>query len=109
VADRSDKERIAQNESIFREINERVEEIGTAVEGPTEFLCECARTDCTERLVVPLDIYEQVRARSRHFLVVPGHERLEYERVVDQGDGWLVVTKLGVVGEVAEDEDPRTG
>lgn len=109
MADRSDKERIAQNESIFREINERVEEIGTAVEGPTEFLCECARTDCTERLVVPLDIYEQVRARSRHFLVVPGHERLEYERVVDQGDGWLVVTKLGVVGEVAEDEDPRTG
>jgi len=109
VADRSDKERIAQNESIFREINERVEEIGTAVEGPTEFLCECARTDCTERLVVPLDIYEQVRARSRHFLVVPGHERLEYERVVDQGDGWLVVTKLGVVGDVAEDEDPRTG
>lgn len=109
MADRSDKERIAQNESIFREINERVEEIGTAVEGPTEFLCECARTDCTERLVVPLDIYEQVRARSRHFLVVPGHERLEYERVVDQGDGWLVVTKLGVVGDVAEDEDPRTG
>lgn len=105
----SNEERVARNESVFREINERVEEIGTAVEGPTEFLCECGRTDCTERLRVSSDIYEQVRARSRHFLVKPGHEQLEFERVVDQGDGWLVVTKTGVAGEVAEDEDPRTG
>ena len=109
MAEESTEERVGRNESIFREINERVEEIGTAVEGPTEFLCECARTDCTERLGVPVDIYEQVRARSRHFLVAPGHEQLEFERVVDQGDGWLVVTKIGVAGEVAEDEDPRTG
>jgi hypothetical protein len=29
--------------------------------------------------------------------------------VVDQGNGWLVVTKIGVAGDVAEDEDPRTG
>jgi hypothetical protein len=109
MSDETDERRVGRNESIFREINERAEEIGTAVEGPTEFLCECARTDCTERFSVPLDIYEQVRARSRHFLVKPGHERLDYERVVDQGDGWLVVTKIGVAGEVAEDEDPRTG
>src|ERR1700746_2372272 len=108
MADESE-ERAGRNESIFREINERVEELGAAVEGPTEFLCECARTDCTERLDVPLDIYEQVRARSRHFLVAPGHERLEYERGVAQGDGCLVVTKIGVAGDVAEDEDPRTG
>jgi hypothetical protein len=109
MSDETNESRVGCNESIFREINERAEEIGTAVEGPTEFLCECARTDCTERLRVPLDIYEQVRARSRHFLVKPGHEQLEFERVVDQGDGWLVVTKTGVAGEVAEDEDPRTG
>lgn len=109
MADERSEERVGRNESIFREINERAEQIGTVVEGPTEFVCECYRTDCAERLSVPLDIYEQVRARSRHFLVVPGHERLEYERVVEQGNGWLVVTKSGVAGEVAEDEDPRTG
>lgn len=109
MSDEGNETRVGRNESIFREINERVEEIGTAVEGPTKFLCECARTDCTERLDVPLDIYEWVRARPTHFLVVPGHEQLEYERVVDQGGGWLVVTKIGVAGDVAEDEDPRTG
>jgi len=109
MAGETNDERVGRNESIFREINERAEEIGTAVEGPTAFLCECARTDCTERLDVPSDVYEQVRARSRHFLVAPGHEQLEYERVVDQGDGWLVVTKIGVAGDVADDEDPRTG
>jgi len=109
MADRRNEERVGRNESIFRSINERAEEIGTAVDGPTEFLCECARTDCTERIDVPPDVYERVRARSRHFLVAPGHERLEYERVVDQGSGWLVVTKIGLAGDVADDEDPRTG
>ena len=109
MSDESTEARVGHNESIFREINERVEEIGTAVDGPTQFLCECYRTDCTERLNVPVETYEQVRSRSRHFVVVPGHERLEYERVVDQGDGWLVITKIGVAGEVAEEEDPRTG
>src|SRR5262245_7850713 len=109
MGDERAEERVGRNESIFREINERVAELGTAVEGPTEFLCECARTDCTERLSVPLDTYEQVRTRSRHFLVAVGHEQLEFERVVEQGDGWLVVTKIGVPGEVAEEEDPRTG
>jgi hypothetical protein len=109
MSDERTERRVGHNESVFRDINERAEEIGTALEGPTEFVCECYRTDCTARLDVPLDVYEQVRARSRHFLVVPGHEQLEYERVVDQGNGWLVVTKIGVAGEVAEDEDPRTG
>jgi hypothetical protein len=109
MAGRSDEERVGHNESIFREINERAEEIGTVVEGPTEFVCECARTDCTQRIDVPVDVYERVRARSRHFIVAPGHEQLEYERVVDQGNGWLVVTKIGVPGEVADDEDPRAG
>lgn len=106
---KSSEERVGRNESIFREINERAEEIGTAVEGPTEFLCECARIDCTERIAVSVDVYERVRARSRRFLVVPGHEQLEFERVVDQGNGWIVVTKIGIAGVVAEDEDPRTG
>ena len=109
MSDESNEERVGRNESIFREINERAEEIGTAVHAPTEFLCECYRADCTERLNVPLDVYEQVRAQPRRFLVKPGHERLEFERVVDQGNGWLVVGKIGAAGEVAEDEDPRTG
>lgn len=109
MAGRSDEERVGHNESIFRAINERAEEIGTAVDGPTEFVCECARTDCTQRIDVPAEVYKRVRARSRHFLVAPGHEQLEYERVVDQGNGWLVVTKIGVAGAVADDEDPRMG
>lgn len=109
MSDETTGDRVGRNESIFREINERAEEIRTFAEGPTEFVCECARMDCTERLSVTLELYEQVRAHSQRFLVVPGHEQLEFERVVDQGDGWLVVTKIGHAAEVAEDEDPRTG
>lgn len=107
--DESVEERIGRNESIFRAINERVEELGADVAEPPEFICECARTDCVERLRVPAAVYESVRSRSRHFLLVPGHERFEFERVVDHGDGWLVVMKIGEAGEVAAEEDPRSG
>lgn len=102
------EERVGRNESLFREINERVEEIGRALDEPPAFVCECDRTDCAERLPVPVEVYERVRGRSRQFLVAPGHERVAFERVVDQGDGWLVVRKIGGAGEVAAEEDPRS-
>jgi hypothetical protein len=36
------------------------------------------------------------------FAVVPGHERLDVERVVEEGRGYFVVEKLGEAGEAAE-------
>jgi hypothetical protein len=51
---------------------------------------------------VSLDVYESVRANPRRFIVKPGHERRELERVVDARDGYLVVEKVGDAGAVAE-------
>ena len=97
----------AANESIFREVNERVEELAEG--SPVRFLCECADPDCTVRLDVPLDEYERVRAHGDRFVVAPGHERPELEAVVDVRDGYLVVRKTGETGALAREEDPRGG
>ena len=41
-------------------------------------------------------------------LVVPGHEDVAVEKVVEQHDGYLVVEKTGVTpGQVARENDPR--
>jgi hypothetical protein len=39
--------RIARNEALFREVNERVKEISDASEGRVDFLCECGDDQCT--------------------------------------------------------------
>jgi hypothetical protein len=49
-----------------------------------------------------------VRRDAREFFVVPGHELPEFERVVGEGDGYVVVRKHpGVPTEVAKKSDPR--
>jgi hypothetical protein len=73
--------RRAHNETLLREVNERVEEVATGFSGYGEddglligFICECGRDDCSEPLEVTHAQYEAVRSSPRRFLVVPGHE-----------------------------------
>lgn len=100
-------QRAADNENVFRRINERVE----ALSGDDELapiVCECSDPGCTERLSVTRDDYERVRAHAERFFVAPGHEVGPVESVVEEGPGWLVVAKRGEAGEVARDDDPRS-
>jgi hypothetical protein len=101
-------ERRALNENVFRELNERLEQLGEEFGDDTvEFLCECADPACAAPLTIPVSLYETVRKHSRWFLVVPGHERAGIERVVQEHPDCLVIEKVGEAGEVAEDTDPR--
>jgi hypothetical protein len=99
--------RVAWNESAFREVNERMRELAAELDRAAEFLCECANTECTQHLRVPVAEYESARAHARRFVVVPGHEDGDFERVVERGDAWLVVEKIGEAGEIAAEHDPR--
>jgi hypothetical protein len=104
----SGAERQALNENIFREVNERLEQLGQEYgDDAVEFLCECADPDCTSALSIPVTVYEAVRDHPRRFVIVPGHEREGVERVVEEHAGYLVVEKLGEAGEAAEEADPR--
>lgn len=48
-----------------------------------------------------------MRASGRGFIVAEGHEQSEFERVMEQGPGWLVVEKTGAAGGEAAEDDPR--
>ena len=103
-------ERQGRNESLFREVNERIAELNQAfeVEGRSEFLCECTREECKEPISISIEEYENVRNGSRRFFVVPGHEDESVERVVERNDRYVVVEKIGEAAEEADDLDPRS-
>jgi len=102
-------ERVGINESVFREVNERIEELGERFDtDEVEFVCECADVGCAERLSLTTGEYEQVRSEPDRFLLAPGHEQPGIERVVEDHGRFLVVEKLGEAGQIAEDTDPRT-
>ncbi len=103
------QERIAENESFVRQLNERIQQAarGFDVTGPQDFVCECGEPGCMERVALTLDEYEEVRAHSRRFVIVPGHEIDEAEQVVEQNAEFAVVEKLEAGGRVAEQLDPR--
>ena len=103
------QERLGANEAVFREINEGIErgQWPGEEESPTGFRCECARLGCNELVELSVREYEHVRSHSRRFIVLPGHERLDVEIVVERHHGYLVVEKLDQAGDQAVKSDPR--
>jgi hypothetical protein len=104
--------RLAKNEVVFREINERVNELA-ATHGSDEhlytFFCECSNADCTLQVELTRGAYEEVRAHGARFLIAVGHELPEIERVVAQNEGYWVVQKEDAAAELAREHDPRNG
>jgi hypothetical protein len=82
---------------LFREVNERIREVNTSpspeIAAHEILLCECGRADCSERLEVPLEVYDVVRSEGHRFLVVPGHEQPDLEEVVAGTPTYLVVAQ----------------
>lgn len=103
-------ERIGLNESLFRETNEGIERGLWPGEEDRRvpFRCECARPDCGEAVRLTPAEYEHVRAHPRRFVVLPGHEILRAEVVVERRPEYLLVEKVGEAASVAEALDPRS-
>lgn len=90
----SELEKIARNEALFREVNERIAETAVRLEADEmTFVCECADPRCTHLIGTSLDRYERVRADGDTFLLVPGHEDERVEAVVALDDDCAVVQK----------------
>jgi hypothetical protein len=101
--------RLALNEALFREINEAVEELSEGWFEPDEaieFRCECAKTGCEERVLLTRNEYLEVRSRPHWFVLVPGHEEPDLERVLRALRDAYVVEKTGAGRAVAEETDP---
>ena len=92
------KARLATNEALYREVNDRIHEVGERLQvlpddELLEFRCECARADCEEPMQMTQAEYKHVRTDNDRFAVLPGHEDEELERVVEQTERYLVVDK----------------
>lgn len=106
------KRRIAQNEVVFREVNERIEELADqfGLKGrPLELVCECGDMSCTSKIRISASYYEEVRRDPTLFVIFPGHEAAGVEEVVDKREDYEVVRKqAGGPAEIARDTNPRT-
>ena len=104
----SREERIAQNEALFREVNERVREVHAGErEERISFLCECGREECTETIYLSLAEYEDVRSDATQFAVAPGHEIGDVEAPIRRKNGFVLVRKHPTEATIAIETDPR--
>ena len=106
------RKRIAKNETLFRSVNEKIEDMSRAFSLATESMsvvCECGDMNCAEQLDIGLATYEDVRSDATWFVVVPGHEVADVEAIVAHHEGFDVVCKHKGGGEaVAIATDPRS-
>jgi hypothetical protein len=101
--------RVASREINGRRVNEAIAR-GRQTGAPATFVCECGRLGCNTTLTLPLEAYEAARAGFESFVLVSGHELSEVERVVDRGDGYVIVVKEGEAAEMArEAQEPADG
>jgi hypothetical protein len=105
----NEQERRATTEALFRDVNERIAESAEKFDAnSTEFVCECSDPSCTHRVSASLAEYEEVREDPATFLVVPGHEHGDIERVVSDRGGFRIVEKVqAVVRRTVVRLDPR--
>ena len=100
----------AQNEEVFRSINERIEEGAKqhGVKQPLPFHCECATEACIETIDLPPAEYDRIASHSTRFVVVPGHEQPSIETVVETHSAYVVVEKTGEARAEIERDHPRS-
>lgn len=105
--------RIGLNEAVFREANERIQELNETFATVTDRLvlvCECGNGACVEQISMASAAYEELRSDAANFAIVPGHEIPDVERVIAKHDEYDVVRKnQGIPRQVAEFTDPRQG
>ena len=89
-------ERLARNQALFREVNERMLELNDGFQDGSSmvFVCECSNVDCTATMTIGRENYESVRAHPTFFAIASGHELLEIEKVIDERNDFTIVQKL---------------
>jgi hypothetical protein len=102
-------EKNARNQVLFREVNEHIAELSNDGRemSVSLFICECSSEACAESLEITAAEYERVRRHGARFVVLPGHQLPDLERVVEGSSRFLIVEKLGAAAAIARASDPR--
>lgn len=106
------REQEATNETIFREMNEWMEEERDARLGTDRpidlYLCECSDCRCTEPISLTRTEYEAVRAVPVRFAIALNHENPEIDRVLSENERFATVEKFFGAGvRIARATNPR--
>jgi hypothetical protein len=107
--------RLASNEALLREVNERIHEVGEGLQvlpdgELLDFHCECGKPACEGLVSMTESEYEHVRSDNDRFAVLQGHEEEEIERVVERTDRYLIVDKRPEAEPyVGADGEPDSG
>ena len=112
MGETSSEHRLAENEAMFRRINEQVQagfdetnrladednqpefRVGNVKETEIlQFFCECADENCAKRIPVSLREYQKVHKNRRRFIIAHGHEVTSVERIISVENAYTVVEK----------------
>ncbi len=104
------RDRMVENEAIFRKYNENVQkglddlcELAekSGQEPPIEpddltlhFYCECSDENCSKRIVMKPSIYKSIHKNRKRFIVIPGHEAPDIETIHKKQKDYTIVEKL---------------
>jgi hypothetical protein len=88
--------RARENEETFASANEQIlasaERYG--FDRLVPFICECSEITCTDSIRLSVEDYRQARNGDAAFILLPGHEDPEIERIVGRRNGYVVVEKF---------------
>jgi hypothetical protein len=101
--------RVAENEALFRQVNERV--VGDRRPAESfEILCECGNAECMEHIDVTTEVYMRARGQRTDFVLKAGHAQPDLETVIEEHEQFVLVRKVGeaaaLVTKVSQDS-PR--
>src|SRR5918995_6955950 len=107
------EQRAAKNQSLFREINERIEPLNksfTWINRLNDFVCECAVETCSDAVQMSVEEYESVRQHPARFFVAADDDHVwpDVERILERFDRYWIVEKHGYSGSMAAKLDPRS-
>jgi hypothetical protein len=58
------------------------------------FVCECSDETCHEKIELTVNQFRRYSVRSDRFLIKPGHQESDIEKIVETRDGYAVVEKF---------------
>ena len=97
------EDRVALNEALFREVNERLKDVlAPSPNQRIDFLCECGDEGCNELITLTQWQYEDLRGDRRLSVVVYGHATPAVDHVVAIGDGYQIVRKRRIERSLAQ-------
>lgn len=116
--------RLAENEVVFRRMNEQIPEslealkeaadseghgsVVSDIDTPIHFYCECSDENCRQRLVLRPSEYKEFHQNSSQFVIVPGHQVAAIERIIYNDEKIMVVEKFETPPQTATTLNPTS-